>query len=46
VELTKIRVLITEDDATSRKTLKKTVERFGYECLVAKEGLEALPEQL
>lgn len=36
-----MRVLIAEDDAISRKILKKTVENFGHECLVAEDGQEA-----
>src|SRR5215210_7931508 len=36
-----MRVLIAEDDAASRKDLKQTVERFGHECLVARDGVEA-----
>ena len=36
-----MKVLIAEDDAMSRKILKKTVERFGHECLEANDGQEA-----
>ena len=36
-----MRVLIAEDDAVSRTILRKTVERFGHECLVAGDGAEA-----
>ncbi len=36
-----MQVLIAEDDAVSRTVLKRTVEKFGHECLVAKDGLEA-----
>lgn len=36
-----MKVLIAEDDAVSRTILKKTVERFGHECLVTKDGAEA-----
>ena len=36
-----MRVLIAEDDAVSRTVLAKSVERFGHECLVAKDGMEA-----
>ncbi len=36
-----MKVLIAEDDAVSRKILRKTVESFGHECLVAKDGQEA-----
>ncbi len=31
-------VLIAEDDAVSRTILKKAVEKFGHECLVAEDG--------
>jgi len=37
----KMRVLIAEDHAVSRKFLEKNLERLGHECLVAKDGLEA-----
>jgi type IV pilus assembly protein PilB len=36
-----VKVLIAEDDAVSRTVLAKHVERFGHECLVAKDGMEA-----
>jgi type IV pilus assembly protein PilB len=36
-----VRVLVAEDDARSRKILKKAVEGFGHECLLARDGLEA-----
>ena len=36
-----MRVLIAENDASSRKALQKTVEGFGHECLAARDGLEA-----
>ena len=36
-----MKVLIAEDDAISRKILRKTVENLGHECLVAEDGLEA-----
>ena len=36
-----MKVLIAEDDAISRKILKKTVENFGHDCLVASDGAEA-----
>ena len=36
-----MKVLIAEDDAVSRKILKKTVENFGHECLAASDGAEA-----
>ena len=33
-----MKVLIAEDDAISRMILKKSVEKFGHECLVAEDG--------
>jgi len=36
-----MRILIAEDDALSRTILKKAVEKFGHECLAAKDGIEA-----
>lgn len=36
-----MKVLIAEDDAVSRAVVEKTVEKFGHECLVTKDGLEA-----
>ena len=36
-----MRVLIAEDDTISRMVLEKTVEKFGHECLAARDGLEA-----
>ncbi len=36
-----MRVLIAKDDMVSRTILTKTVERFGHECLEAKDGAEA-----
>ncbi len=36
-----MKVLIAEDDPVSRTVLNRTVEKFGHECLVAKDGLEA-----
>jgi type IV pilus assembly protein PilB len=36
-----VRVLVAEDDTKSRKILKKTVEGFGHECLLARDGQEA-----
>ncbi len=36
-----MRVLIAEDDAISRTILKKSVEKFGHECLLAEDGLQA-----
>ena len=37
----RLKILIAEDDPVSRTILKKSVERLGHECLVAKDGLEA-----
>jgi two-component system, cell cycle response regulator len=36
-----LKVLIAEDNATSRMILKKSVEKFGHECLVAEDGEKA-----
>jgi type IV pilus assembly protein PilB len=36
-----LRVLIAEDDVVSRTVLRRTVEKFGHDCLVANDGLEA-----
>lgn len=36
-----MKVLIAEDDSISRRILARTVEKFGYECLAAEDGLEA-----
>ena len=36
-----MKVLIAEDDAVSLTILKKAVERFGHECLVAEDGEKA-----
>jgi len=36
-----LKVLIAEDDAISRMILKKSVEKFGHECLVAEDGEKA-----
>ena len=36
-----MRVLIAEDDAISRTILKKAVEKFGHEALVAEDGEKA-----
>jgi two-component system, cell cycle response regulator len=36
-----LKVLIAEDDAISRRILKKSVEKFGHECLVAEDGEKA-----
>ena len=36
-----MKVLIAEDDAVSRTILRRAVEKFGHECLVAGDGREA-----
>ncbi len=36
-----MRVLIVEDDAIPRLLLKRAVEKFGHECLVAEDGAQA-----
>ena len=36
-----MKVLIAEDDAVSRTILKKSVEKFGHECLAAEDGEKA-----
>ena len=36
-----MKVLIAEDDAVSRTILKRSVEKFGHEVLVAEDGLKA-----
>ncbi len=36
-----MKVLIAEDDPISRTILKKSVEKFGHECLVAEDGEKA-----
>lgn len=36
-----MRVLIAEDDAISRMILRRAVEKFGHECLVAEDGERA-----
>ena len=36
-----MQVLIAEDDAVSRMILRRAVERFGHECVVATDGDEA-----
>ena len=36
-----MRILIAEDDAVSRRILQVTVERFGHDCVIAEDGLEA-----
>ena len=36
-----MKVLIAEDDAISRTILKKSVEKFGHECLTAEDGESA-----
>jgi CheY-like chemotaxis protein len=36
-----LRVLVAENNARSRRMLRKTVEELGHECLLARDGLEA-----
>jgi two-component system cell cycle response regulator len=36
-----LRILIAEDDAVSRKILHRAVERFGHQCICARDGNEA-----
>ena len=36
-----MRILIAEDDAVSRKILQRAVERFGHQCICARDGNEA-----
>jgi two-component system, cell cycle response regulator len=36
-----MKVIIAEDDASSRMILKKSIEKFGHECLVAEDGEKA-----
>ncbi len=36
-----MRILIADDDATSRLVLKAIVAKLGHECLVAKDGSSA-----
>ena len=36
-----MKVLIAEDDAVSRLTLRRAVEQFGHEVLVATDGTDA-----
>ncbi len=37
-----MKILIAEDDATTRKLLRKTVEKWGHEVVEAQDGAEAL----
>ena len=37
-----MRILIAEDEVVSRTILRRAVEKFGHECFVAADGLEAL----
>jgi two-component system cell cycle response regulator len=37
-----MRILIAEDDAVSRTILRRSVEKFGHECLAAEDGERAL----
>ena len=36
-----MRILIAEDDPVSRRLLEATLEKFGYEVVVAADGAEA-----
>jgi diguanylate cyclase (GGDEF)-like protein len=36
-----MRILIAEDDRVSRTILHRTIQKFGHECLVAKDGVQA-----
>ena len=36
-----LRVLIADDDSVSRLILKRAIEKFGHECIVAEDGLVA-----
>ena len=36
-----MRILVADDDATSRLVLKAAVTKLGHECLVAEDGLQA-----
>lgn len=36
-----MRILIAEDDTVSRTILRRSVEKFGHECLVAEDGEKA-----
>ncbi len=36
-----MRILVADDDATSRLLLKASVTKLGHECLVAEDGLQA-----
>jgi CheY-like chemotaxis protein len=36
-----MRILIAEDEILSRTILRRAVEKFGHECFVAADGLEA-----
>jgi diguanylate cyclase (GGDEF) domain len=40
-DTTEMRVLVADDDASSRLVLRAAVERLGYECLVATDGDDA-----
>ena len=37
-----MRILIADDDAVSRTILRRSVEKFGHECLAAEDGESAL----
>jgi two-component system, cell cycle response regulator len=36
-----VKILVAEDDAVSRTILRRAVEKFGHECLVAEDGRAA-----
>lgn len=37
-----IKILVTDDSAVARKQIKRTLEQMGIECIMAKDGAEAL----
>lgn len=39
-----MRILIAEDDRTSREVLERTIRKLGYELSVAEDGVEALAQ--
>src|SRR5262249_56610633 len=39
--VTRMRVLVADDDATCRLVLARTVERLGHVCVVASDGADA-----
>ena len=38
----KLRVLVADDDAVTRRILQVSIQRLGHECLLARDGNEAL----